>query len=426
MPFRPRLTARLGAALLAACSCLPASGADGDLDALELKSAPVEPTESARRPTRVFVEAAAGTVDRRYQLGDLDVNRVSLDLVHDARLSPSWRAVLSDRLDVLDPAEPGKDRALNSLREAYLSWAAEGGSTVIEFGRINLRHGPAYGYNPTDFFRDGALRAVTTANPIALRENRLGTVVLRGQRLWSMGSVAVTYSPKLANEPSGDTFSLDLGATNNRDRGLLALNHQWSDRVSGQLLLAKESGLAVQPGASVTALLSDAIVAHAEWSRASEPSLAGRAWKTGAGNASGHRVAAGLTYTTAGKLSLTAEVHHNGLALSQADWDRSLATDPKLPMAYLLEAQRRQDLPVRRAYFLYATQRDLLLKNLDLTAMLRLHADDRSRLAWLDLRYHWAAVDLALQFQQFSGRTGSTFGLVTERRSVQFVGSYRF
>jgi hypothetical protein len=40
---------------------------------------------------------------------------------------------------------------VNSLREAYLSWQPEGGNMVMEFGRINLRYGPGYGYNPTDF-----------------------------------------------------------------------------------------------------------------------------------------------------------------------------------------------------------------------------------------------------------------------------------
>ena len=426
MQFTVRLTALLGMAAAAMLLSLPANGADSDLGALELKSAPVEPMDNVARPTKLFVEAAVGHADRRYQLGRTDLNRVSLDLVHSVRLGPSWRAVVSDRLDHIRPAEPGADSALNSLREAYLSWSGDGGSTVVEFGRINLRHGPAYGYNPTDFFRDGALRAVTTANPIALRENRMGTVVVRAQRLWPAGSMALTYSPKLANAPSGETFSLDLGATNNRDRGLLSLNHQWSDRVSGQLLLYKESGLGVQPGASLTALLSDAIVAHAEWSHAREPSLADRAWQTGQVKTRGHRVATGLTYTTAAKLSLTAEVHYSGLALSQSDWDRALATDPNRLTPYLLEAQRRQDLPVRRAYLLYAMQRDLLLKNLDLTALVRLHAEDHSRLTWLDLRYHWANVDLALQLQQHSGRSGSAFGLVPERRIVQLLAAYHF
>lgn len=414
------------AALAAAFGAsLPAAGADADLGALDLKSAPEEPAEAARRPTRIVVEAALGHADRRHGLGGIDLNRASLDVVHAERLGASWRAVVSNRLDRIHPAEPGADGALNSLREAYLSWAGDGGATLVEFGRVNLRHGPAYGYNPTDFFRDGALRAVTTANPIALRENRLGSVMLRAQRLWPTGSVALALSPKLDSTPSGEAFSLDLGSTNARHRGVMTFNHQWSDRVSGQLLLYKEAGLPLQPGASLTALLSDAVVAHAEWSMAREPSLAQRAWQVGA-QTRGQRLAAGLTTTTASKLSLTLEAHYNGLALAPSDWDRALASDPNLARAYLLQAQRRQDLPVRRALFVYATQRDLGLKNLDLTALLRWNADDHSRLAWLDLRYHWPQVDLALQLQLHDGRSGSVFGFVPERRIAQVVVSYHF
>ena len=54
-------------------------------------------------------------------------------------------------------------------------------ATCIEVltGRINVRNGAALGYNPTDFFRSGALRSVVSIDPNSLRENRLGTVMLR-------------------------------------------------------------------------------------------------------------------------------------------------------------------------------------------------------------------------------------------------------
>jgi hypothetical protein len=406
-------------------AAVPARAAD-DTDALDLKSAPVEAAQAAQRPTKFFVEGALGSVDQRFGLGSHSLKRASLDLVHTARLTPGVRVVFSDRLDHIRPAEPGADRTLNSLREAYLSWADEGGTSIVEFGRINLRYGPAYGYNPTDFFRDGALRAVTTANPFSLRENRLGTVVLRGQRLWQSGSIALALSPKLANTPSGESFSLDLGATNHVSRGLLALSHQWSDRISGQLLFYKEAGLDVQTGANLTALLTDAIVAHGEWTHSREPRLADRAWGIAGRTSSAQRLAAGLTFTTSTKLSLTGEVQYNGHALGKSAWDQAASGDPTLLGAYLFEAARRQDLASRKAYLVYATQRDLGIKNLDLTALVRVNADDHSRMSWLELRYHWARVDLALQAQDHSGRPGSEFGLNPQRRSIQVLASVHF
>ena len=403
-----------------------AAAADPDEGALDLKSAPVEASEATPKSTKLFVEAALGTAPQRYEAGSRSLRRASLDLFYASKFGDNWRVVFSNRVDHIRPKDPGVDDTLNSLREAYVSWEGDGGNTVVDLGRINLRYGPAYGYNPTDFFRDGALRSITSVNPFSLRENRLGTVALRAQRLWQGGSLALVVSPKLANESSGQAFSLDLGATNNRSRGLLTANQQFSDRVSGQVLLYKEPGLGVQPGASLTALVSNAATAHFEWSHARGPGLADRAWAVQGRATSGNRLAAGLTYTTASKLSLTAEVQYNELALSKSDWDRANIGGPALIFSYLTQAQRLQELASRRAYLLYASQRDAGMKNLDVTAFVRLNADDSSYLSWLELRYRWANLDLALQWQRNSGRTSTEYGLYPDRRIAQLVASYHF
>ena len=58
----------------------------------------------------------------------------------------------------------------------------------------------------------------------------------------------------------------------------------------------------------------------------------------------------------------------------------------------MLEAQRRQELASREAWFAYATFNDAGIKNLNLTALLRVNANDRSRLGWAELRYHGPAL----------------------------------
>src|SRR5574340_1579111 len=103
----------------------------------------------------------------------------------------------------------------------------------------------------------------------------MGTVMLRGQRLWDGGSLSLAYSPRLADNPSGSTFSLDLGSTNSRNRGLLVLGLRASERISGQLALYKDADLNPQPGASLSALVSDAVVAYAEWSARHRPGAGG-------------------------------------------------------------------------------------------------------------------------------------------------------
>ncbi len=415
---RPALAA---AALLLA---LPLARAAGDDDALSLQSAPVESTPAAKGTDRATIEFALGHADNRAAPTSQTLYRASGDLYVSGKIAPGWKGVFSDRFDALDPNEPGKDHALNSVREAYASWSDDAAQWGADLGRVNVRLGTAYGYNPTDFFRDGSLRAFTTADPIALRQNRMGTVMLRGQRLWQGGSVSLAYSPKLDDTPSGNTFSLDLGSTNSRNRGLAVLGLQASERVSGQFALYKDDGLNPQPGASLSALVSDAVVAYAEWSAGREPSLADRAWNVAGHTVSGNRFAGGFTFTAPTRTSLTFEYQANGFALSQSDWDATAATNPALLGAYLNEAQRRQDLPSRRGWMVYASQPDLVVKNLDLTAFWQHNPGDGSHVAWLELRHHWSRVELALQLQDNVGSPLSVYGLLPQRRSAQLLLAY--
>lgn len=421
---RPVLSSLLALALLQAAPARSAD-ADADSDALMLESAPVVAAPAGGRDTRFFIEGSMGNASRRVLPDNQDRWRLSLDFLHSVRLGAGWRAVISDRLDQLHPREGGADESVNSLREAYLSWQPEGATTVLEFGRVNLRYGPGYGYNPTDFFRDGSLRALTTADPFALRERRLGTVMLRAQRLWSDGSLSFALSPKLADRPNPDGWSLDLGSTNHRDRALIVLGTQFSQRLSSQVLVYKESALASALGVNLTALLSDAAVAHLEWTRSGEPDLLSRALALPAGKTTRNRFVGGVTYTTLGKLSLTAEYQYNGFGLDQAGW-AALGAAPATQLAYLGEALRLQELAPRQAYLIYLTQKGLGLKDLDLTAYLRLNPGDDSRLAWLELRHHWPRFDLSFQLQHHSGRPGSEFGILPDRRVLQVLGTYHF
>ncbi|WP_293603386.1 hypothetical protein [Polaromonas sp. UBA4122] len=411
---------------MAFTQAMPALGADAeaDADALNLESAPEVAPESARN-TKFFIEGTIGNASQRYLPESRDIGRVSFDFSHTARLGLGLRAVISDRLDHLYPRDAGADDTVNSLREAYLSWQPESGNTVLEFGRINLRYGSGYGYNPTDFFRDGSLRVLTTADPFALRENRLGSVMLRAQRLWTDGSLSVALSPKLADRPNPDGWSLDLGSTNNRDRALVALGTQFSQRVSSQVLVYKEDGRSPALGANLTALLSDAAVAHLEWSRGSEPDLLSRALALPVSAATRNRFVGGITYTTLGKLSVTAEYQYNGFGLNQSNW-AALGAAPATQLAYLREALRLQELAPRQAYLIYVTQKSLWLKDLDLAAYLRFNPGDDSRLAWVELRHHWPSFDLTLQLQQNMGNSTSEFGILPDRRLIQVLGTYYF
>ena len=398
------------------------------IDALNLESAPVEKIEEveAAGSTKIFVEGAVGNTARRYGLGSMNTQRASLDLLYSGRLGNGLSFVFSNRLDVVHPKGLSADSTINSLREAYLSWQPSDAATVFDFGRINLRNGPAYGYNPTDFFRDGSLRVLTSADPFILRQNRIGSVMLRGQHIWDGGSLSVAYSPKLASRPGLDGWSLDLGSTNNRDRGLVTLGTKFSQNFNTQVLLYKEEGLSPSIGANMTTLLSDAATAHLEWTHGREPDLLSRAIPTAIiSEVSRNRFSGGVTYTTLGKTSVTAEYQYNGFGLKRSGWD-ALGAVPGAQLLYLQEALRLQELAPRQAILLYVTQKSLWLKDLDLSAYVRFNLEDRSKLAWFELRHHWSNFDLSFQLQQNIGGTNSEFGVLPERRSIQLLGTYYF
>lgn len=423
--IRASLGAALCSALLMAAPPVLAASDDAALDLVPSGDAtPAKPTD---RSFRLFGELVAGRLSQRYGLPSEDARRASLDFTWSFKPAPQWRGVLSNRLDDVHPVEPGGRSTLNSLREAYVGWQEESGRLAFDIGRLNVRNGPGYGFNPTDYFRDGASRAVTTADPLALRENRLGTVMLRAQQLWDGGNVSLTLAPKLRDRASQESFSLDLGATNHADRALLAMSAQPSGQVSLQLFAFHESNKGLQLGANATALLGDSVVGFAEWSGGKDHDLLSAALDAQPKVVNRQRATVGLTYTTPSRLALTAEYEYNGFALNRRQWNQALATYGIEPLgAYLYTVQQRQDIASRKAVLLYASQRDAGLKNLELTALLRVNLEDHSRFAWAEARYHWPRFDLALQWQANLGKAESEYGAVTGKTLVQLLAAFYF
>lgn len=333
--------------------------------------------------------------------------------------------MLADRLDLNRQAQSGAQNSVNTLKEAYLSWQAQD-NRIIDLGRINARYGVATGYNPTDYFRAGALRSVVSVDPASLKKNRLGSVILRGQTLWNGGSLTALVSPRLAQQRNDAAFSPDFGATNNQHRWLLAVSQKLSDSLQPQWLLYGEQRQSPQLGFNLTGLLNDATVGYVEWSGGRSRSQLLQALHGVEDAAFRNRLSTGLTYTSADKLSFTLEYDYNGAALDQAGWDVLRSGAPASYRQYRMWLQNAQELPTRQALFLYANWQDALLNHLDLSTMLRFNAADHSRLSWLEARYHWDRADLAVQWQVNSGAAGSEFGAAPQQRVLEVLLRYFF
>ncbi len=408
---------------------------DDDTAALALPGASAAPA-ATHSATSWLVEGASTTAALRSG-GSEDAGRLSLDLSTDNRLAPDWRFVFSDRLDV-DWVGAWHDTAeTNTLKQAYLSWQP-GSALLFDAGRINARQGVAYGYNPTDFLRADAVRAIDSLDPSSLRDNRLGTVMVRGEDLWASGAVTALYAPRLAANPTSAPFSPDWGATNGTGRWMLSLTQALSPNLSPQWLLfgtnrsdtprgngavptgGVETG-GVQAGVDVTRLLSNSVVAYLEASGGRIPSLWTQALGLPERSALRARAAAGFTVTTASKLSLTLEYEYDGAALGRAAWNAARTGSLESYGLYRNYVLAQQELPTQQAVFVYATWQDLVLRHLDATALLRVDLLDHSRLPWTELRYHWTHVDAALRWQAYSGGLTSDFGAAPTSRTWQLV-----
>jgi opacity protein-like surface antigen len=401
----------------------PALAADEDAAALSL----ADSTPAATRTGgdwRASTEAAWSESALRGG-GLRRIERLSIDLHYDKAIAAGWRAVLADRLDARWQDNPSDQNNVNTLKEAYLSWQARP-DRIADFGRINVRYGAAYGYNPTDYFRAGAVRSIVSIDPSSLRENRLGSVMLRGQTLWTEGSLTALYSPKLADRPSDGAFNADLGATNRRTRWLLAASQKLSDSLNPQWLLYGGAGESPQLGLNLTALLNDATVGYVEWSGGRAPSLISQALMLQDDTAFRSRLATGLTYTAPNKLSLTLEYEYNGAGLDQAGWDALRRGPPATYGQYRGFVADLQEPPTKHRVFLRALRQDAFVNHLDLTSNIFLDAVDSSRQFWVEARYHWTRVDVALVWQLNSGPPGSDYGGLPERRIWQALARVFF
>jgi hypothetical protein len=401
----------------------PAFAVDDDAAALSLADQAAKTTQAAS-DWHASVEAAAARSELRGGGIDHDAN-LFFGVRYDATFAPGWRAIFADLLDVRWQEHPSSQKTLNTLIDAYVSWQLRP-NAIIDAGRINTHNGVAFGYNPTDYFRANAVRSVISIDPSSLRENRLGSVMIRSQALWAEGALTALYSPKLADQPSAAAFNPDFGATNFRDRWLLAASYALSKQLNPQFLIHGEAGQSPQIGLNLTTLVNDATVAYVEYSGGRSSSLLAQAQMPAPASAFRSRLAAGATYTTANNLSLTIEYEYNGAGLDRAAWDALRSGSPAVYAQYRILAAELQELPTKQRVFAYARWQDAMINHLDFAAFAYYDPLDSSRQAWIEARYHWTKLDLALQWQVNSGSPGSEYGALPARQNWQALVKYFF
>ena len=432
---------RLSAAIALLCAALwhgailaaadAAGGQDPDLDLIP-KAAQSSGTSGAPPPAntggRMYLENAFSVSSLR---SDLLVpaptplpydwqERLFLDIRKEYHVADRLNLTLSDRLNFRGENDldfPTHENVINDLREIYLGWKATE-RTYLDLGRINLKSGVALGYNPTDFFRTRAVVEPLSADPTVLREDRLGTLMLRGQQLWERGSFIAAFAPQIAR-PSAIYTNLNLPSvnpmfdrTNARARFLLQSSVNVTSDFSPEFLLYRE-GNETRFGTNLAESIGQKVVTYLEWSGGRRSSLIDEALRYGRetgtlpADAPGvlpessqmsfqNELSLGVSYTTENRITFNLEYHLNQSAFTHADWSNWFASgyghggaSPLARQLWYLRnyALDQQDPISRHSAFLRADWVDAFIPHLELTGFVNVDAQDGSGLLQVTADY---------------------------------------
>ncbi|HZZ91216.1 MAG TPA: hypothetical protein VFE23_01570 [Usitatibacter sp.] len=463
---------KLGWLPLAALALAGAASADEnqdqDLDLIP-QAAPAVQSEvksESRFSSRAYIENALGFTSVRSGLlvpfPPPLPPRWEERLLADARVewpfAPNAFVLYSGRLNVLaqeDLGFPNRGNLTHDLRELYASVEPRP-RDYLDAGRVNVKSGVALGFNPTDFFRARAVVDPLTADPRALREDRLGTLMVRGQRVGEGASIAAAFAPRVTDPaPIGADpdrgFNPLFSHTNGSNRWLIKGGMKLGDMDPEAVLYGDDGQWKV--GGNVSRGIGQASVGYVEWSGGrrlgviDEAIAFGRRTGTippsapivisqGSDKRFRSQLAVGASYTTESKLTLNLEYHYNEAGFSRSDWDRWFAlgegrteSSPIARELWFVRAYASdfQEPLYRHGIFLRADWADFLVPKLELTGFVLADAGDGSTLMQLEADYsasdHWTFGVLA------GGTTGgrrSDFGSLPRAASVLFKATRYF
>lgn len=441
-------------------------GEDDDLGRIPNAPSPAEPDSgpaaSRHGNQRVYVESVfTSSFDRGHLVVPSPQTtsstwqvRVFVDVRREWHVTPRFTLTFSDRANVRaqnDLAFVSRENVINDWREGFFSWEAFD-NWYVDAGRINLKSGVALGYNPTDFFKTRSVVEPLSADPSVLREDRLGTLMVRGQSLWTRGALTVAFAPAVAHatpiysDTSLPSIDPSFDRTNARTRLLVKATVNAAADFSPEVLVYHE-GDRTRLGVNVTRAIGQRVVAYAEWAGGAQADMVDdalaygrqtRALPVGApsplpadsGSAFRHDLSLGGSFSTAPKLTLNLEYHFHQAGFDKRDWERWFAAGEGALGAsgaakelwwirsYALD---RQEPLTRQSVFARADWVDAFIRHLELTGFVNMDVYDRSSVAQLAVDYFASNTwTVGVQASANVGKARSDFGSLPQRGSVLF------
>ena len=338
------------------------------------------------------------------------------------------------------------------IKEAYASVKASDG-WFVDVGRINFRSGVGIGFNPTDYFRTNALISHTNEDPSQLRNNRLGTLGARVQKIGDNGAWSFVYAPEVsANSRHGFTdeafFGLNLQRTNDRDRVMLRYARSVGDNLAPEGVLYWEDG---NPhlGGNISYAANQKTVLYVEADVGKRRNILDETFQSfrEAGILTSATAQAfpdqgerylkqaniGASYTNDAKMTFNMEYHYNEAGLTEDEWKTWFETGRNNPTPFVqaqllsvkqLGARLRQEQMSRRSIFVRGNWPEAIWPDLTLTALAVIDQEDDSWITQWEAAYALAAgTSLKLRYVHFGGDKESNFGsnFVKSTIAVQFT-----
>lgn len=342
-------------------------------------------------------------------------NRTSLDLDYSWQFADKFKLSLSNRLNVIvgDTIDfPSGENLRNDFREGYLSWEPFP-RTFLEAGRINLKNGVALGYNPTDYFKSRATVSIASIDPSAQRENRLGSLMIRGQRIFDKGAATVAFSPRVDSRSpllldQKTSFNPLFGQTNSDYRFLASISYNIAD-LNPQFLIFVDGGTP-RFGLNLSRVIGSSMVAYGEWSGGRGATLTRSAVdfgretgslpqgvpllpQTETGKSFQNDLAVGASWTSSFNLTVNLEYHFHQAGLDSEDFDNWIAlgrSNSQLASELWFIRQYaadRQEPMMRHQFFLRLDWQDLIPSKLNMGGVMFIRPDDGSLLAQASAQY---------------------------------------
>ncbi|RUM94856.1 MAG: hypothetical protein DSZ28_01020 [Thiothrix sp.] len=448
-----------------------------DLDFLPLENS--EESGSVNKQEGIIQEKKGGrfkyTLDNTFQVTDWKEQRdQSFDLpaIESANWSNLTRFglrsefdtdyLITFKSDILLNAYSRENEGLDAdddlrldIKEAYLAWQ-KSPALFFDLGRINVKSGVATGFNPTDYFKVGTVLDQNSEDISQLRDDRLGALAIKSQKLWEGGALTLIASPKISDKASRwytgkNVTGLSLQKSNDRSRVLLKYTFELSEDISPEILYYNESG-EHNIGFNLSKAFNKKWLGYVEWNLGNRRNLVDDALLEARrsnqldpditqvfidqGESYQQQLALGASYTSASNITTQFEYHYSQAGLSDEDVQRwfdltsSAENKPVVTEQFLsirgLAKARVEPLGKHRL-FMRSSWIDAGLDDLDIIGLFNIDIGDKSHLIQLEAAYEVNRnAKLSFRLVQFRGDKKSDLGSFLQDQIGTFQVAWDF